>query len=134
MLIQHLTSFKLKYNSDRIQTQRPLFVLAQSCTTPVWQARWGSFSLILICKYTSGVQTQSPPAVPALTLPPLGCGKGDEDPVHSYPHLSSLRSHCRHYTEVDSLCICLQSKSGKTERHCVSHAKFSFFLKLSNIL
>lgn len=30
MLIQHLTSFKLKCNLDRIQTQRPLFVLAQT--------------------------------------------------------------------------------------------------------
>lgn len=74
-----------------------------------------------------GVQTRSLLSVPAPTLPPLCCGREDEGHFHSHPHLKSLRSHCHHYTEVASLCMCLQSKSGKTERHRVSQAKFSLF-------
>lgn len=134
LLIQHLHLS----SSNVIQTEyRPigysLYRLKPSSTL-AQQERWGSFSLILINKGPSGVQTHILLSVPALTLPPLCCGKGGEDHFHSYPHLNSLRSHCHHYTEVYSLCICLQSKSGKAERHCVSHARFPFFLKLSNIL
>ena len=71
-------------------------------------------TFILKEKHLSQVQTHSLLSGPVRILPLLCHGREDGDHFHNHPHLKSPRSHCHHYTEVASLCICLQSKSRKT--------------------
>lgn len=85
-----------------------------------------TISLFLTCKDPSEIQTHSLLFVPAPILPPLGHGMGGVGHRHSHSHQNNLHSHCHHYTQVSSLCTCLQSK---IKERAVCNAQFSLTLK-----